>query len=67
MYDIKNLNIWNASSNSNSFKCKEKVLEVEASKRKEISMSEKYQKVFDERPVTEQSESWCKPLKVVRI
>lgn len=48
MYDIKNLNIWKVSSNNNIFKCKDKVLEIEASKRKESSMSEKCQKVFDE-------------------
>ena len=48
MYDIKNLNIWKASSNNSIFKCKEKVLVVEVSKRREISMSDKCQKVFDE-------------------
>ncbi len=48
MYDIKNLNIWKASSNYNIFKCKEKVLEIEASNRKEISMSDKCQEVFNE-------------------
>ena len=48
MYDIKSLNIWKASSNRDIFKCKDKVLEIEASKRKEISMIDKCQKVFEE-------------------
>ena len=48
MYEIKNVKIWKTSSNVNIFKCRDKVLEVEASKRKEISMSEKCQKVFNE-------------------
>lgn len=48
MYDIKNLNIWKASSNYNIFRCRDKVLETDVSKRKEISMSDKCQRVFDE-------------------
>lgn len=48
MYDIKNLNIWKASSNHNIFRCKDKVLEIDVSKRKETFMSDKCQKVFDE-------------------
>ena len=48
MYDIKNMNIWKINSDVNIFKCRDKVLEVEASKRKEISMSEKCQKIFNE-------------------
>ena len=48
MYDIKSLNIWRESSNSDIFKCKKKVLEIEASRRKEISMTDKCQKVFEE-------------------
>lgn len=48
MYDIKNLNIWKESSNRNIFGCKDKVLEVDVPKRKEISMSDKCQRVFDE-------------------
>ena len=48
MYDIKSLNIWKESSNNNIFRCRDKVLEMEASKRKEISMIDKCQKVFEE-------------------
>lgn len=48
MYDIKSLNIWKENSNNNIFRCRDKVLEIEASKRKEISMIDKCQKVFEE-------------------
>lgn len=48
MYDIKNLNIWKASSNHNIFGYRNKVLETEVSKGREIIMSEKCQNVFDE-------------------
>ena len=48
MYDIKNLNIWKASSDHNIFRCKDKVLETDVSKERETFMSEKCQKVFDE-------------------
>lgn len=48
MYDIKNLNIWKASSNHNIFGYRNKVLETEVSKRRENIMSEKCQNVFDE-------------------
>ena len=48
MYDIKNLNIWKASSDHNVFRCKDKVLEIDVSKGRETFMSEKCQKVFDE-------------------
>lgn len=48
MYDIKSLNIWKASSNYNIFRCKDRVLEADVSKRKETIMSEKCQKIFEE-------------------
>ena len=48
MYDIKGLNIWKVSSKNNIFRCRDKVLEADVSKDKEIAMSEKCQKVFDE-------------------
>ena len=48
MYDIKNLNIWKASSNHNIFGYRNKVLETEVSKGRENIMSEKCQNVFDE-------------------
>lgn len=48
MYDIKNLNIWKASSDHNIFRCKDKVLETDVSKGRETFMSAKCQKVFDE-------------------
>ena len=48
MYDIKNLNIWKASSKHSIFKYRNKVLKTEVSKRRETIMSEKCQNVFDE-------------------
>ena len=48
MYDIKNLNIWKASSNHNIFGYRNKVLETEVSKGRENVMSEKCQNVFNE-------------------
>ena len=48
MYDIKSLNIWKVSSKNNIFGCRDKVLEADVSKDKEIAMSDKCQKVFDE-------------------
>ena len=48
MYDIKNLNIWKASSNYNIFRCTDRVLEADVSNRRETKMSDKCQAVFDE-------------------
>ncbi|MBQ8325556.1 MAG: hypothetical protein IJX86_00675 [Lachnospiraceae bacterium] len=47
MYDIRNLNIWKVSS-LDIFRCRDKVLEADVSKRKETIMSDKCQAVFDE-------------------
>lgn len=48
MYDIKNLNIWKASSNHNIFRYRDRVLEADVSKGRETIMSVKCQSVFDE-------------------
>lgn len=48
MYDLGSLNIWKASSNNNIFRCRDKVLEADVSKDKEIAMGDKCQKVFAE-------------------
>ena len=48
MYDIRNLNIWKAGSDENIFGCRDKVLEADVSKEREIIMSEKCRKIFEE-------------------
>ena len=48
MYDIRNLNIWKAGSGENIFGCRDKVLEADVSKEREIIMSEKCRKIFEE-------------------
>lgn len=48
MYDIKNLNIWKENRNSDIFKCREIVLEDDASKRKESFLGMKCEGIFEE-------------------
>lgn len=48
MYDIRNLNIWKENSQFKIGRYKDKILEADVSKGKEIIMSDKCQQVFDE-------------------
>lgn len=48
MYDIRNLNIWKENSQFKIGRDKDKILEADVSKGKEIIMSDKCQQVFDE-------------------
>lgn len=48
MYDIKNMNIWKENSKYKRRKYQNKVLEMEVSKRREITMNHKCQTVFNE-------------------
>ena len=48
MYDIRNLNIWKENSQFKIGRDKDKILEADVSKGKEIIMSDICQQVFDE-------------------
>ena len=48
MYNIRSLNIWKENSKYRTYGSKCKVLESDVSRRKETTMSEKCQMVFDE-------------------
>ena len=46
MYDIRNLNIWKNRESENIFRCREVILEADASKRKESAISMKTEMVL---------------------
>lgn len=48
MYDIRKLSIWKNKGIKDIFKCREIVLEDDASKRKESFLSMKYEMIFEE-------------------
>lgn len=48
MYNIRTLNIWRNSETRDIFRCKEVVLESDASNRKESDLSMKMEMIFDE-------------------